>query len=419
MECEDVIMDAVPAPAPAPAIETVLSAGATAAALTSTATVASVGAAAAAAAVGMTEAHLQAQSPVIEKVDAHLNSPSRGPQVAPAWDLHLDNPPCADPVADKMMQVARSTLLGLSSDNVRAFIDACEFISLGCFCSVSNALQLLGLKRNSYPFDWVRSSLEGVTHCLDVQFEDFLTYSTYTMTDQYAIFGGTRWGGSFWHHNLEVPVTRQDMARRVSRFYGQENIAACTPRVFVRSINSTREITAVLRFRQALKDALPEAQQVFILFIVDIQPSEGPMAIAGQDGHGLLFYGIRESETLQNMSQGAQAFRLNSETYTRAIACAIKFWAGDTVAEEVRMFSNVRELGAACVQFDGGDPGRELFTPRKFYGQHMGFASEAPKFQSLFFEDAGTDVSHSTDCTGALAISRRMLWKRHEDYVAA
>ena len=47
----------------------------------------------------------------------------------------------------------------------------------------------------------------------DFFIEDFLTYSTYQMVDQHVVFGGTRWGGSFWHHNLEAPMTVQDMTR--------------------------------------------------------------------------------------------------------------------------------------------------------------------------------------------------------------
>ena len=43
--------------------------------------------------------------------------------------------------------------------------------------------------------------------------QDFLTYSTYNMVDQHVVFGGTRWGGSFWHHNLEAPLTVEDMTR--------------------------------------------------------------------------------------------------------------------------------------------------------------------------------------------------------------
>ena len=79
-------------------------------------------------------------------------------------------------------------------------------------------------------------------HCIDMKFEDFLTYSTYQVVDQHVVFGGTRWGGSFWHHNLEAPMTIEDMTRRVRRFLGLGDVPGKVPRVFVRIVNSTREL---------------------------------------------------------------------------------------------------------------------------------------------------------------------------------
>merc|ERR1719182_1245275 len=156
------------------------------------------------------------------------------------------------------------------------------------------------------------------------------------------------------------------------------------PRVFVRVINSSREIHAAIRFRKTLCSSLLGEPHVYMLFIVDMQTFEGAMSIEGQDGHGLLFYAIRESETTHNITQGAEAFRLCSETYTRAIAFAITHWAAGGSSENVQMFANLNELCAACVQFDGGDTGRELFTPRKFYGQQMETFSEKCRLQNLF-----------------------------------
>lgn len=178
-------------------------------------------------------------------------------------------------------------------------------------------------------------------------------------------------------------MTRQDMARRVSRFYGRENVPMSMPRVFVRGVNSTREINALLRFKRCLRDSLPGEQDIFILLIVELQAEEGAMGITGPDGHGLLVYGIPETETMYNMSQGMDAFRLASESYTRALAFAIKHWAGESDPGKVRMFANANQLSAACTQFDGGDPGRELFTPRKFYGQQMAALTETTRLQAL------------------------------------
>jgi hypothetical protein len=201
------------------------------------------------------------------------------------------------------------------------------------------------------------------------------------MVDQYVIFGGTRWGGSFWHHNLEMKNIRQDMSRRVSRFYGRENVPAATPRFFVRAVNSTREVNAILRFRNALRSALPGEPDLYLLLIVDLQLEEKAMGVEGEDG--LLVYGIAETETLHNLNSGADGFRKCSETYSRAIAFAAKHWSGTDAGAEVQTFKTLNHLAAACVQFDGGDTGRELFTPRKFYGQQMAAVTEASKLQNL------------------------------------
>lgn len=359
-------MDALPGTT----MDAVLSASTTAAALTSTVTSA-VGTVAAAAATGATEAQLRAEG-ALKDAEARESTPELNAQAAVAWDAHLNLPSEQDPMVDKMMQIVRRAALGLTSDNATRFSEMCEFVSLGCFCAVSFALKLLGLKRNTFPFDWVRTSLEGIIHCLDVQFEDFLTYSTYSMQGQCFVYGGTRWGGSFWHHNLEAPVTREDMSRRVARFYGQGSVPACTPRVFVRVVNSTREVTCMVRLRERLRRALPEAQEVFLLLVIDLQAVPGPMAIAGPEGHGLLFYSIPEKETQTSLApQGFESFRLCSESYARAIAFAVKHWAGERGQEDVRMFADLNQLSASLEQFDGGDPARELFVPRKFYGQQL------------------------------------------------
>jgi len=303
--------------------------------------------------------------------------------LAPAWDAHLDNPQDADLEVNRMMLQTRRVELGIATEVCARFIDACEFVSLGCFCAVSNAMNLLGVKRNSYPFDWVRSSLEGIVHCLDMEFEDFLTYSTYNLSGNYVVFGGTRWGGSFWHHNVETPLTRQDMVRRVDRFYGRGSVAAKAPRVFARVANSSREILAAGRLREALQQALPEAE-VYLLLIVDMQEAGGLMAVDGERGRNLLFFGLTEGETLASMQPGGEAsFRLTSENYARGVAAGVRCWSGETRAEEVRVFSSLRELSASCVHFDGGDASRELFTPKKFYGQAMGAAASAPQMQHL------------------------------------
>eukprot|EP00928_Gymnodinium_smaydae_P093450 TRINITY_DN7762_c0_g2_i2.p1 TRINITY_DN7762_c0_g2~~TRINITY_DN7762_c0_g2_i2.p1 ORF type:complete len:537 (+),score=88.32 TRINITY_DN7762_c0_g2_i2:70-1680(+) len=299
---------------------------------------------------------------------------------APAWDAHLDNPPADNPSANKMAQALRRANLGLTSDAATRFIESVEFISLGCFCAASNALQLMGLKRNTYPFDWVRSSIDGVIHCLDSHFEDFLTYSTYNVQGAYIVFGGTRWGGSFWHHNLEFPVTRTDMARRALRLYGRGNVSPMMPRLFVRVLNSSKEIDAAFRLYDALQRTLPETEELFLLLMVDLQAGSGAARISGHPrGRNILVYCFSEQETVSVLGQApnANSFQMTSEHYSKGIAFAIKFWAGESrsIEEQVQVFPDLRTLSRSMVQFDGGDPGRDLFTPRKFFGQELDFSA--------------------------------------------
>lgn len=307
---------------------------------------------------------------------------------APAvrWDAHLDNPSLqADPKMQPEAQAAMRGKFGLVSPAALKLAESFEFISLGCYCAPSYALQLLGLKKHSYPFDWVRSSLEGVLHCLNVRFQDFLTYSTTWTQDQYMVFGGTRWGGSFWHHNVEAPVTREDMVRRVQRLYGLGEVPASTPRFFVRSVNSTREIDSALRFREALRQTAPDAAETLLLLIVDLQSTKGGMAVAGEEGRGVLFYQIAEADTCRAVAKGAAGLATCSETYAEAVAFAVNYWAGDAEAQaSVRVFPDIRTLSSCCEQWDGGDPARELFTPRKFYGQLLDvLPADVPKMKKL------------------------------------
>lgn len=382
-----------------PVVEAVLAAGATlASGATTAALTGTVGAAAAAtatatvcsgaleeAATPSTKEELPQESAMEVCTRQDEASPETLVQVAARWDAHLDNPNTqADPKLHAESQSACRGRHGICSKEELKFTEQVEFISLGCYCAPSYALQLLGLKRYSYPFDWVRSSVEGVLHCLDVQFQDFLTYSTTWTQDQYMVFGGTRWGGSFWHHNLEAPVTREDMIRRVRRLYGQGEVPADRPRLFVRSVNSTRELEKAFRLREALKKLVPDASQVMLLLIVDLQSCKGPMAVSADEGAGILVYQVAEADTCKAVAQGAAGLAICSESYAEAVGFAVQYWSGSAGAQaRTKTFGSFRDLGAACEQWDGGDPGRELFTPRKFYGQCLDMLSEMPKMVKL------------------------------------
>lgn len=52
-----------------------------------------------------------------------------------------------------------------------------ELISLGADCCVSYQLRECGYRKNAYPFDWIRSSLETCMYLIEYNFSNFLDKS--------------------------------------------------------------------------------------------------------------------------------------------------------------------------------------------------------------------------------------------------
>ena len=51
-----------------------------------------------------------------------------------------------------------------------------NYVSLGHFCSVANELEMLGLRTEALPFDWVISDFEGIILLIKDRFNDFDYY---------------------------------------------------------------------------------------------------------------------------------------------------------------------------------------------------------------------------------------------------
>lgn len=54
-----------------------------------------------------------------------------------------------------------------------------KYCSLGDSCKASYGLQSIGLKTESYPFDWINSRSEIIKMCIQNEFKDFLDRSLY------------------------------------------------------------------------------------------------------------------------------------------------------------------------------------------------------------------------------------------------
>lgn len=254
-------------------------------------------------------------------------------------------------------QEQRHHRLGLSKPNVASFVQDCEFVSLGSYCGVARALQCTGLKQLTYPFDWTRCPMEGVIRCLETRFEDFLTYSVkFDHKDAGSIvYGGSRWGGSFWHHDPEDAQIKIDMARRIERLYSPQSAT----RLFVRAANSSAELQDCVRLRDALCRALPNTK-VYLLVLVDCQVVAEPISIIGEEC--LLVFRIHESVS---PADGKWTMQRQAEAYAEALAFALRLWAGEGLAGCVKMVPDIRAACNICNDFVGTDPATELWLPQK------------------------------------------------------
>ena len=279
------------------------------------------------------------------------------------WDAHLEDPSMhACHFRAEMTPPERRSALNLHGVKAAEFINRTEFVSIGCYCAPTYALQLLDLRKKSYPFDWTRSSLQGIVHCINVGFQDFLTYTERRCAEEHDVFLGTCWGGSFWHANLEDPRTHDDMRRRAQRFLGQGDVPAAAPRVFVRMVNSTHELGQAWHLRQQLKMALPRAQEVLLLLLVELQGERGPIVVTAPEGEGVIVFSFAEAEFHEVPAPGRHPLAICGERCCEAIAAAIRIWCGENVA--VRTSDSFAQLSANIYHFDGGDPAWQLFAPR-------------------------------------------------------
>lgn len=116
-----------------------------------------------------------------------------------------------------------------------------KYISLGYFCSVSMDLEKLGLRSESFPFDWLISDFEGVVRAIENGFEDFLKYEYLSQNRaNRAIYRNTHYNIDFYHDfdsliplSQQLPQVESKYRRRIDRFYASIK----EPTLFIRYIS--------------------------------------------------------------------------------------------------------------------------------------------------------------------------------------
>jgi len=210
----------------------------------------------------------------------------------------------------------------------------------------------------------------GITHCLDTDFEDFLTYTHVKEDNGHTVYANTRWGGSFWHHDVEDEKVQQAFGRRVDRFLGFAEVPQDKAKVFVRVLNSTRELDEVLSLMESLRCKFPSAP-IFLLLIVDMQDDAGPKCLEVDEEARILFHFVPRHTVYKPGLQGEEDYDHRVSAYADVIASSVRLWAGGVEGMSLRRFSNMAQLAASCTQWDGGNCGVELFAVQFFRGSGL------------------------------------------------
>jgi hypothetical protein len=251
--------------------------------------------------------------------------------------------------------------LSLDSPDMVTVLEQSEFVSLGGFCGVSSALGSLGLRKAAQPFDWVRSSSDGVLQCIETEFRDFLSFKTSRMDSGHKVFEDTSWGGSFWHHDIEEPTTRDQFSRRIERFLCKnQEVQSPAPRFFVRVANSAVEVGAASRLLEALQRKFHRSP-VYLLVLMDMQKVDGLVRVQDTSSH-LLFHRIHEDLWLNSVPDVSQQMRRCSEAYAKCIAAAVQHWAKGFPTQYI--VPDIATLEVWVDKYDGGDAGKEGYSPQ-------------------------------------------------------
>lgn len=155
-------------------------------------------------------------------------------------------------------------------DETRLAIKAATFVSLGTSCRVSWMLKSLGLKRASYPFDWLGTTPEMVIDIIANRFVDFLDNSHFApvyadglrarQTDHALYRERYLRPVIFSHHDLADPESYKYYGRCVRRFKELKN---CERLVFVMATDYALSPSSITDLQEAAKNL--EMSPYFVL----------------------------------------------------------------------------------------------------------------------------------------------------------
>lgn len=152
-----------------------------------------------------------------------------------------------------------------------------QVVSLGSFCGVKFSMQRMGLGSSHMPFDWIRTSVKGVTEFVRSGFKDYFSVTTQKKIESAAVHLYRSTKHCFFHDDITQENIQIKLQRRVSRFLALSQGAKDL--LFVRAGASTSELQGIDELFAALQERFASAnRRVLLLVIVDGQKvRQGPV----------------------------------------------------------------------------------------------------------------------------------------------
>mmetsp|Transcript_75885 Transcript_75885/g.210598 ORF Transcript_75885/g.210598 Transcript_75885/m.210598 type:complete len:630 (+) Transcript_75885:82-1971(+) len=279
-------------------------------------------------------------------------------------------------------------------------------VSLGCFCGPKLTFQKMGRGAETLPFDWVRTSFDGLLHFIRTDFEGYFNYKTKRSVPNSKMVMYRSHLHSFWHDNPDAPEMQEKYRRRIARFGALKDSER--PILFVRAVSSMDE----LRWADELLDALKEGfgEKACLLLIADFQRSTLG-AIFVEDVEDIIVYFMCSADR----GSGAEAMA----PYSTPVQIAIDWVNGEAL--EAGCVASLAELWALADNVSGNnlaDFGEfQAFEPLSADDDAAAsltqVASKGFKTSGACdgFGDEGDAKQHTTDRTPRGGLCHNGVWK--------
>lgn len=215
-------------------------------------------------------------------------------------------------------------------------------VSLGCTSGPKRSFQAMGRGCEALPFDWLRTSHEGVVSLLRSGFDGLTDYTTKLAVPGTPLTMYRHDFHSFWHADPNTESTRNDCAARVASL--EALTATGKTLLFVRTVATTEELLHAEELMSVLSTKFGEAAA--LLLIVELQTEVfGAHVVEGIDD---LFVYLLGPDVHESSSDGPTS----SAPYRIAVECALRWLQGEPL--ECAALESLQGLHALVERTDWG-----------------------------------------------------------------